>query len=324
MLVDIGELPEFLRTGSRMKFLSIFLIAASSILIISRHAFACPPVHGFPDYNCDGVFTISFFGDSIVRGRTDPLYDGRNGSVPLRLHNRLKQIIPRGQFQVLNFGTPGITCRALRSKFRSSVKRNTAGVAKSDVTVLSCGINDYLHSVTPEASFFHLQQMQLFGQERGIFSLVANVSQTGIGPLQKWINKLNSKVKGLGGQIRFDLLNPRTMLVADRIHPNKRGFDFMFASFFSFLTWENFVTLGADDLQLSDRDSDGVYDSFEVKKFATDPSAADTDGDLLSDGAEIFTYRTNPMAADSDSDGFNDRVEIENGTDPNSGDRAGL
>lgn len=307
-----------------MNWLSTIFIATVSVLFVDQQALACPPVHGFPDYNCDGIFTISFFGDSIVRGRTDPLYDGHSGSVPLRLHNRLKETVPREQFKVLNYGTPGITCQELRSKFRSAVRKKSSDAGKSDVAVFSCGVNDYLRAVNPNASFFHLQQMQRFGHQQGIFSLVANVSQTGIGPLQRWINRLNHKVKSIGGYIRFDLLNPKTMLVSDRIHPNKRGFDFMFASFFSFLTKADFVTLGESDLLLRDLDDDGVYDSFEAIKFATDPSAADTDGDLLTDGAEIFTHRTNPKSADSDSDGLNDGVEIENGTDPNSGDDTSL
>jgi hypothetical protein len=232
--------------------------------------------------------------------------------------------MPRDKFKVLNFGTPGLTCKALRSKFRSDINRNTSGVASSDVAVFSCGVNDYLSAASPESSFFNLEQMQQFGEQHGIYSLVANVTKTRIGPLQRWIDRLNTKVKNLGGYLRFDLINPKTMLVADRIHPNKRGFDFMFSSFYSFLTDSSFVGLGETQLQLSDVDNDGVYDIFETKKFNTDPSLADTDGDLLSDGEELFTHNTNPLAQDSDSDGVDDRLEILNGTDPNHSDYTNL
>lgn len=294
----------------------LICLAVLSGLLGRSDTFACPTVHGLPDFNCDGVFTIAFFGDSITRGRTDPLYDGRSGAVPLRLHRRLKSTLPSKRFKVLNFGTPGITCRALRSNVRTIIKRNKSGVESSDVAVFACGINDYLKGLTTESAFSDLKQMQKFGQSRGMFSIVANVSHTGIDPLQRWIDRLNSKIKSLGGYLRYDRLNPDTMLVPDKIHPNGDGFSFMFSSFYSFLTGWSFIRLGVEQLGLTDVDDDSVYDSFEITKFGTDPSLEDTDGDLLSDGQELFRYKTNPLAVDTDSDGITDGMEVANGTDP--------
>jgi hypothetical protein len=290
--------------------------ALLSVLAWHSDARACPSVQGLPDFNCDGVFTIAFFGDSITRGRTDPLYDGRSGAVPLRLHNRLKSTISSKRFKVLNFGTPGITCRTLRGNVRTAIRRNTSGVASSDVAVFACGINDSLKGLSTESAFLDLRQMQNFSKEQGMFSVVANVSRTGTAPLQRWIDRLNFKIKSLGGYLRYDRLTPSTMLVPDKIHPNGPGFSFMFSTFYAFLTSSSFTSLGKEQLQLSDLDSDNVYDSFELSKFGTDPTLADTDGDLLSDGQEVFTYKTNPLAVDTDADGVSDGIEVANGTNP--------
>ena len=85
---------------------------------------------------------------------------------------------------------------------------------------------------------------------------------------------------------------------------------------------------------LSDSDSDGLYDIWEMYWFgdldasaAADPDGdglanaqeyawganplqTDTDGDGLSDALEVFEYGTDPGRADTDGDGLNDHAEI--------------
>jgi lysophospholipase L1-like esterase len=253
----------------------------------SAIASACPQVSGLPDYNCDGRFIISFFGDSILRGRTDPLFQGHNGSVPLRLIKQLEQSMPSGRFKVLNFSVPGNTCQAGHSRFRAAIERNELGVAASDVAVFSCGINDYLHFQSPEAAFARIRSLRRAADRAGVFGLVANVSRTRIGPLQSWIDRLNEKIKQLGGYIRFDRLNPRTMLTADGIHPNGSGFAFMTDTFYRFLTNARFVSLGEGQLGLTDSDGDKLYDRYEESVFGTLPTSSDTDGDGIDDGTEV-------------------------------------
>jgi hypothetical protein len=134
--------------------------------------------------------------------------------------------------------------------------------------------------------------------------------------MQRWIDILNARIRRIGWFIRFDLLNPQTMLRSDNIHPNGDGFAFMFSTFYAFLTDHKFIKLGEEQLGLTDADADGVYDSLEERKFNTNPLLSDTDGDLLSDGSELFTFATDPLTADTDGDGVDDYSEIERGTDP--------
>ena len=44
-----------------------------------------------------------------------------------------------------------------------------------------------------------------------------------------------------------------------------------------------------------DKDSDGIYDRFEKKKFKTSPGSTDTDGDGFIDGEEVFNLLSDPL-----------------------------
>ena len=61
-----------------------------------------------------------------------------------------------------------------------------------------------------------------------------------------------------------------------------------------------------EGFNLTDADSDGLYDFEEYHVYGTDWLTGDTDGDFLDDGAEVLIHLTNPLVKDndSDSDGF--------------------
>ena len=64
-----------------------------------------------------------------------------------------------------------------------------------------------------------------------------------------------------------------------------------------------------------DTDGDGLGDSEEVDRYATDPLLSDTDEDGLTDGEEV-AIGSNPLVKDTDSDGIEDKTEVDAGTDP--------
>ena len=79
-------------------------------------------------------------------------------------------------------------------------------------------------------------------------------------------------------------------------------------------------TLNTDPLD-ADSDADGLIDGQEVNIYGTSPSNSDSDGDGLSDNDEINTHNTNPNNADSDNDGLSDNDEINtHNTNPNNAD----
>jgi len=72
------------------------------------------------------------------------------------------------------------------------------------------------------------------------------------------------------------------------------------------------------DVNLTDTDSDGLRDDYELFVVgltwnATDPTRSDTDGDGSPDGEEVYTYQTDPTAwtgSDWDHDGISNDFEI--------------
>ncbi|GEM_PF-3435129 len=277
---------------------------------------ACPATYGYPDYNCDGKFTISFFGDSVTRGISDPMINGVTGGVPLRVKQNFKQNLPKKTFKVLNFGHSGIKCLNLQIEARHRILKNEKGSADSDVAIYACGLNDFHTHKNPALTRAYLKAMKRFTKKRGIYSEVAKVTQTLRPWQQPWVAAVNNAIKNLGKRIRYDLIDPNIHVDNDLIHPNGAGYNFMFETFFTFLTSSEFIPLGENQLKLTDLDNDQLYDQFELSKFGTDPTIADTDGDGLLDGAEIFTHNTDPLNPDTDSDGASDGDEITNGSDP--------
>lgn len=59
----------------------------------------------------------------------------------------------------------------------------------------------------------------------------------------------------------------------------------------------------------SDSDTDGLT-ALEEYELGTNPQLDDTDGDLLTDGDEVNTHHTNPLAVDTDGDHLTDAEEL--------------
>lgn len=267
------------------------------LLCFSSSAYACPPVHGYPDFNCDGKFTIAFFGDSVTRGDADPKINSVTGGVPLRVKKYFKKNLPKGSFKVLNFGVSGIKCLNLRIEARKKILKNEKGVANADAAIYACGLNDFHTHKNPTLTRAYLKGMKRFSKKRGIYSEVAMVTQTKRPWQQPWVAAVNSKISNLGKKIRYDLIDPNLSISGDLIHPHGVGYKLMFNVLFDFLSSDSFTLFGEKQLKLADLDEDLVYDSFEVSTFGTDPTNPDTDGDTLLDGEEIFYTFTDPLVA---------------------------
>jgi hypothetical protein len=90
-------------------------------------------------------------------------------------------------------------------------------------------------------------------------------------------------------------------------------------------------TVGDGQIDTTDTDGDGIYDTYEIVGMKTpkgiiysDPLKADTDGDGINDGEEMggfgysdsateweFNMKSNPNEKDSDYDGFDDNIDTE-------------
>ena len=268
-----------------------------SVLIKASIASACPASLGYPDVNCDEKFIISFFGDSVTRGVADPKMNNVTGGVPLRLKKYFKKNLPKKSFKVNNFGRPGIKCLDLKVEARREILKNKKGGADSDVAIYACGLNDYFTHRDSSKTRSYLQAMKRFAKKKGIFSNIAMVTQTNRPWQQPWVASVNAKLIKVASNIRYDLLDPETMISNDSLHPNGAGYNFMFDTLFSFINHTNFIPLAESELGLTDLDNDNVYDIFEITKFGTDPNNPDTDNDGTKDGKEIFNLRTDPLVA---------------------------
>jgi len=267
--------------------------------LTSSIALACPLRSGLPDVNCDEKTIIAFFGDSVTRGVGDPLMTSKSGAVQLRLRRYFKNTLglPLANYQSLNFGSPGISCKNLKIKLRNAVLDNEKGVAAADSIIIACGLNDFWEYNDSDRSLSYIQGMRRFVKQRGIHADVAKLTTTNRSFQQPFVDELNEKIDNYSKRIRFDLLDPLTMLQGDNLHPNNDGYNFMFDIFADYLFGPTYLAHAKQFQKLVDMDSDGVYDKFEIAKFGTDPSLADTDGDGVSDSDEIFVFHTNPLEA---------------------------
>jgi lysophospholipase L1-like esterase len=269
-------------------------------LAAPRISYACPAVAGLPDANCDGKAVVAVLGDSLVAGIGDWRHGGKGGYVL-----RAAQKFPEAIF--LNFGEGGATAtniifdieRAFEGRGHATLR---AGIIEADLIVLDVGRNDQWTAKTPLATRRNLKRIQTLIQ--------SNVKRvTGHTPLvvtavlmipkrvrqAPWIGELNGLLRASNStkaptDLRFDVI-PKRFLSADRIHPTSTGYDKLASIFISYLS-ARFPAHIADIRP--DRDRDGLYDEFEVKRHGTDPSRADTDGDGILDGVDSAPLSYDP------------------------------
>lgn len=274
-----------------MRTTSLILTLATSLatFMTPRSSHACPPVSGFPDFNCDGQFVVSVVGDSLVYGTEDTENHGKGGYV-LRAEELLKGAT------VNSFGYPGITTDALRTKIERTFKRKrnrrlAEGLIVSDLIILDVGRNDeWSQSYTETASALKKLRVEIEDRvikETGSKPLVVTAVLMVTRTLKKaaWISQLNRYISGSNSRtapsdLRFDSV-PYQYCGSDRIHPTSKGYEKLAQVLVKYVAVSYPVHVKA---LRKDRDEDGLYDIFERSRFGTDLNNPDTDGDGVSDG----------------------------------------
>lgn len=306
-----------------IRFIAALLAAATPTL-----ASACPRVGKFIDINCDGRYKIVVTGDSIVRGIGD-LKNRNNGGYVKRLAKAFRRA------QVINLGKPGYSSDRLLAfltgKLRSRANKIKNSLQAADLVVVAVGTNDFFSEQPAGATIGNIERIvQLLRSELAgpdypaPFVVVATLTPTRRGFQRPFVNEVNTLLLKQFGvtlplEVRFDTISP-SLISIDGIHPTSQGYTILAK------IAQRYISRTVQDLAsrtVNDSDGDGVYDSFEINRFGTDPRKRDTDGDGLSDGEELFKYFTDPKRRDSDGDGIDDGDEVRNGTDPTEANRRG-
>jgi lysophospholipase L1-like esterase len=277
-------------------------LLAAIIASLPSAALACPNAAGFPDYNCDGEFIVSFLGDSLVYGFGDKKNSNRGGYVL-----RLQKKFPKAQF--INKGEQGLHTGPLLLQLADAFKEESksdlrSALINSDVVVLDLGRNDRWDFGLPSATYRNLKRAAEIirsGVEAAgktvphIVTAVLMLPNRGSqGP---WVKELNTLIfKGHKNNnpadLRFDLVSKR-LLGTDQIHPTSAGYDALFKAALNYFKTKLVPRL---QKQRPDADQDGVYDLFEINRYGTDPANPDSDQDGLTDGQEIFQNSSDPLA----------------------------
>lgn len=288
--------------------------------LASSAAVACPRIGNLCDFNCDQEIRIAATGDSITRGIGEAL--NRGGYV-----SRIGDRLPKAT--VLNLGIPGITSKQLLRDFKKNLRSGRTGTTfqksrDTDIFIIAVGVNDYWGRLPVERTVTNIRRLVAFirSRVRALSGVTPYVVVATVPPIKRDFQKpfvaalnarlLASSSTALPVKLRFDRLPP-SIVSEDLLHPNTAGYKVMGDYVVRFLKGSVQKTL----LKLRpDADQDGIYDTFELGRYFTDPLKPDTDDDGLTDREEIFVYGTNPLAADSDGDGRSDSYELMNGTDP--------
>lgn len=270
------------------------------LLLTAQPLLACPKIDGFVDYNCDRKAKISFTGDSIVYGRGDKSRRNRGGFVS-NLDDKYADV------NFVNIGVPGVTSDRLLRGFRQNLKKKETGPTKVksrhvDVFVIMVGVNDWWRGHSPSLVVRNIKRLVKFlrseltktGEEP--FVVVSTLIPTTRRNQAPYVDEINRQLlkyrnRSLPVYARGDRLQKR-FIDGSGVHPSTAGHRALAKIMESFLRSQ--IPKLIAPLR-PDRESDGVYDYFEVKLFGTDPALWDTDGDGFSDGEEIFSLGTDPL-----------------------------
>lgn len=316
--------PVFFRYPKSLKTLGfkLLLAAFSANVATASSAIACPTIGGLIDFNCDGKHRVVATGDSFVVGIGDDKLQPEGGYIV-----RLKEHFPDSE--LVKLGLRGATAQGLLAFYKQLfVKQPKSKIARqlgyADVLIIDIGRNGYFSEDTPEftatavrrlAKYLEIEIKKRFKYAPII--AIATEAPTTRGYQRSFVADLNdvllaSQTSSMPPLIRFDLLDP-SFISWDGLHPSSAGHRELARYVAEFV--------GGEAQQLSsrvrpDRDSDGIYDTFEKPKFKTNARVADTDGDELLDGNEVFLIKSNPREPDTDGDGISDGDEVLLGTDP--------
>ena len=278
------------------------LIALATCLSFLDAAGACPLIDGLVDYNCDQKVRITITGDSFVRGIGD---NSRKGGGYVR---RLNDDYPNAQ--VLGIGVPGITTARLLESLKKNFLRNSSAKKRSvdtDLYIIDVGRNDFWVDQSPALTVRNIRRIVSFIRSEvkkvsGVAPLVgvATLAPTTRGYERAFIEEVNAQLiagrsNAIPVYLRMDTLD-LSLISYDGLHPSALGYDALAA------IARDYVTHIAKSQQLSkrpDSDDDGIYDSFERRRFGTDPKVSDTDGDGYLDGQEVFLDHSDPLDPNS-------------------------
>lgn len=284
--------------------LTIYLCASIDSLL------ACPRVGSYPDISCDGVLKVLAVGDSMTYGRGDLLH-GNSGGYPLRLREHfLESPLP---VQIVTFAKPGATCSSLTGRVRRAIKYRTDGITDADCAFVSCGVNEYYSHRNPTKTVAQLATLKRLLKRQGMYVITATIAPIRRPEQRVYVDQVNALLTK--STLRLDLLSTDQHISGDDLHPNESGYD-KIAEMVLTLLRDEYRARAPREFRLTDRDQDGIYDSFERSRFGTDTRQKDSDDDGLFDGDELFTYYTDPRVADTDGDGVSDGLEVAHNTDP--------
>lgn len=293
---------QFFEELSNMKFLLTFIL-----ILLANISVACPNVsnHQLIDVNCDGKLKISFFGDSVVRGTGDEVFDGLGG-YPKRMNNFIPNI------KAINLGVPGITTEQLLHRIKRNEISSLFPLKKaknSDIVIIDVGRNDFwTRTIYPEGTWRNIRRIVTevrlrLANEYGIQPHVFVARMFPVDPefepkriIQKpFLDALNRLLRTRAGHrvpgyINFEQLQDIDLNI-DGLHPTSLGYKMMAEFLSNFLVTEGNQYISATR---PDTDGDGMYDLFE-NLAGTDINLADTDGDGLDDFTESYITLTDPL-----------------------------
>lgn len=275
-----------------MKSSLIALTLLTVVSLVSTQCYACPPVAGLPDVNCDGVARIAILGDSVVYGVGDTINGDKGGYVL-----RIAQKFPDATFD--NLGTPGEEARRVIGIIESSFAGTgdatfATSLTQADVVILDIGRNDWWKFRPALATWRNLKRLreliqsevkQVVGHKPFVVTAqLMGANRTGQGT---WVAELNTLIAANSkpltpGDLKFNSVSKKLLL--DRVHPGPLGYDQITKVLSQYLT----VTLPKYIAMFRpDADKDGLYDEYEAEKFGTSPLDPDSDHDGILDGQDI-------------------------------------
>lgn len=250
---------------------------------------AWPREYKVPDLNGDCRVTVSVLGDSFVEGVGDNIAGG--------YVSRIQKKMPNIVFNQL--GKRGLEAVGLLRKLRREIGSASSswwqGLENSDVIFIDIGRNDRWLFGKPQSTARLIWRIrELIRREVelrdghsplvviGLLMLPNRGSQ---GPWVKELNRvlLSRHTKANPANLRFDLVS-KTLLTDDNLHPSPDGHESLSSTLRRYI--RKYGGRYSRHLFI-DSDGDGLADSAEETRWATDPLNPDTDGDSQWDGEQL-------------------------------------
>lgn len=186
------------------------------------------------DRNCDGKVRIVFIGDSIVYGFGDERNKG--GYV-----GRLDQKLRNKYLRIKKFAVSGITTQLLLKQIKSKMskrKKNLYNILiEADAVIVDVGRNDYWDRKTPEYTANTIKRIMNYIRNYKDYSIPPYVTASTLIHVKKtkiqqynFVLQLNKRIynrKDIGCVINQHEF-PQSILSADGLHPNAKGYTYIY------------------------------------------------------------------------------------------------